>query len=164
MIESNKYIISVVIPVYNEQENLEILYDELKKNLSALADKYEVIFVDDGSTDGSQKILEKMKNREESRLKIIELRRNFGKAAAYKAGFNECRGELVITMDGDLQDDPGDIRKFISKLEEGNDIVIGWKHKRADRLTRVMASRFFNIILRRMTGLCYTILIMATDA
>ncbi len=153
-----KPILSFIIPIYNERESIQTLYNEIKEVVSFLIKKrrvsdYEVIFVNDGSRDRTQDVLESMKKKEGKRLKAIQFRRNFGKAEAYKAGFELCSGDLVFTMDGDLQDNPQDIPRFIEKIEQGKDIVIGWKYKRKDRLTKRLASKLFNVILRSWTRL-----------
>ncbi len=151
-------IISFVIPVKDEEKNVRQLYIEIKKVMNYLIreqylKEFEVIFINDGSTDGTQKELEIIKKTEKDKLKIIEFRKNFGKSEAYKAGFKYCKGDLIFTMDGDLQDNPSDITKFLNKIDEGNDVVIGWKYKRKDPITKKIASKLFNLILRRSTKL-----------
>lgn len=143
---------SVVIPVYNEGENLNSLYNELKSVLESLGRAYEIILVDDGSTDGSFLILEKLHGQDHN-VKAIQLRRNFGKTAALSAGFTSAQGKIIITMDADLQDDPREIPNFIKKLNEGYDLVSGWRFKRQDPISRTFPSRLFNFLTAALTGL-----------
>lgn len=123
--------ISVVIPVMNEEKNVSILSKEIRDVFEELRVDYEVIFVDDGSTDGTFSELKKL-HRLDRRIKVIRLRKRFGKSAALSAGFDFAKGGVIITMDGDLQDDPSDIPKFLSKLDEGYDAVCGWRKNRSD--------------------------------
>ena len=125
--------LSLVIPVYNEAENLEILYREIRSSCEKLGKGYEVIFVDDGSTDDSASVLTKIR-KEDPAVKIIKLRKNFGQTAALSAGFDHSRGEVIITLDADLQNDPADFGLLINKIEEGYDIASGWRVKRKDKL------------------------------
>lgn len=135
--------ISFVIPVYNESDSIEQLYTEI---LSELPDRnYEIVFVDDGSSDNTFNIINRLSETNE-RVKVIKLRRNFGKAAALQCGFNHITGDVVFTMDGDLQDNPKEISSFLKKLDEGYDLVSGWKKKRHDPLSKRIASRFFNFV------------------
>lgn len=143
---------SVVIPVYNEGENLNSLYNELKSVLESLGRAYEIILVDDGSTDGSFLILEKLHGQDHN-VKAIQLRRNFGKTAALSAGFTSAQGKIIITMDADLQDDAQEIPNFIKKLNEGYDLVSGWRFKRQDPISRTFPSRLFNFLTAALTGL-----------
>jgi len=150
--------ISIIVPVKEEEGNVRQLYIEIKKVMNNLIkefnlDSYEVIFVNDGSKDNTQQVLEDLKKTQGDKIKIIEFRKNFGKSAAYNAAFKICKGDLIFTMDGDLQDHPFDIPKFIEKIQEGNDVVIGWKHKRKDPISKKLASKLFNLILRRSTKL-----------
>ena len=135
--------ISVVVPLLNEEHSLEALYHEIANALEPLDQGFEVVFVDDGSTDGSLSILSRMHD-ELPNVVVIHLRRNFGKAAALQAGFLEAKGDLVITIDADLQDDPAEIPKLLAKLDEGFDLVSGWKTRRNDPFTRRLFSRIFN--------------------
>jgi len=143
--------IAVVIPAYNEAESIAPLYEALRAALDPLDRPYELLFVDDGSTDGT---LEKIEALEVSghALKCISFRRNFGKSQALAAGFAEARGRIVITMDADLQDDPGEIPNLIAKIEEGWDVVSGWKMQRKDPIEKRLASKVFNGILSRISG------------
>jgi glycosyltransferase involved in cell wall biosynthesis len=136
-------VISVVIPLLNEEHSLETLYHEIANALEPLDQGFEVVFVDDGSTDGSLSVLSRM-HEELPNVVVIHLRRNFGKAAALQAGFLEAKGDLVITIDADLQDDPAEIPKLLVKLDEGFDLVSGWKTRRNDPFARRLFSRIFN--------------------
>ena len=138
--------ISVVVPVHNEQDDVAELARRL---LEALGPDDEIVFVDDGSADATWEELEKL--HRPGRVRLVKLRANFGKAAALMAGFARTRGETVFTMDGDLQDDPGEIPRFIAKLNEGFDLVSGWKKKRRDPLGKVIASRIFNVCACSLT-------------
>ncbi|GFP23514.1 hypothetical protein HKBW3S09_00981, partial [Candidatus Hakubella thermalkaliphila] len=144
--------ISVVIPVYDEEENLVPLYSDLKEALQALGMDYEIIFVDDGSTDKSSIILEDLHQNDDT-LKAVLFRGNFGKAAALTAGFKEATGDVVITMDGDLQDDPEEISKFMARIQEGFDLVSGWKYRRKDPLSKTIPSKIFNTVMALFTGI-----------
>ncbi|MHB0913820.1 MAG: glycosyltransferase [Armatimonadota bacterium] len=143
--------ISVVIPLYNEAENLERLYRELSESLRKLRRPYEIVFVDDGSTDHSVAVLEELST--DPAVVPVHLRRNFGKSVALSAGFSESRGEIIITMDGDLQDNPVEIPRFVAGIESGYDLVSGWKYKRQDPLGKTLPSRLFNAVVSRTTGL-----------
>ena len=143
--------LSIVIPVYNEEKNLTPLHAGLKSILEGLAGRYEVIFVDDGSNDDSFSTLEKL-HREDSNVKVIQFRKNFGKSAALSAGFSKARGKTIITMDADLQDDAREIPNFIQKLEEGYDLVSGWRSKRQDPFSKILPSRLFNYLTSTLTG------------
>ncbi len=144
--------ISVVIPVYNERENLPELYRETKSVLEGMGTDYEIIFVDDGSTDGSGEVLDSIAQQDE-KVTVIHLRRNFGQTAAMSAGFHHARGDIIVTMDGDRQNDPKDIPRLIKKLEEGYDIVSGWRKDRKDPyFTRVFPSQVANWLISRLTG------------
>lgn len=144
--------ISIVIPVMNEDENVKILYQELTSMLSSVADgAYELIFVDDGSRDNTFAVLEAL-HRQDDKVKVIQFRRNFGKSAALRAGFELAQGEIIFTMDGDLQDNPVDIPHFLEKLQEGYDLVSGWKYPRHDPLTKTVPSRVWNLLVSTTTG------------
>ena len=135
--------ISVVVPLFNEEHSLDALYHEIAAVLDSQPEPYEVVFVDDGSTDGSMAVLERL-HGETTNVVAVHLRRNFGKAAALQAGFLEARGEVVVTMDADLQDDPAEIPQLLAKLDEGFDLVSGWKTRRNDPWTRRVLSKVFN--------------------
>src|SRR5947209_100654 len=149
---SQEVAISFVVPVMNEQENIQPLYDKLSSQLSTLGQSYEVIFVDDGSTDKTFLELKKLHAAHPGIVRIIRFRKNFGKTPALVAGFSRCRGEIIFTMDGDLQDDPGEMPKFLEKLDEGYDLVSGWKYPRLDPISKTFPSRIFNGLVSRMTG------------
>ena len=142
--------ISVVIPVYNEVESVEQLYKELIKVLSSF-DSYQIIFVDDGSSDGSVNVIKKIIEND-TNSKIIQFHRNYGKSAALGEGFKNADGEYIVTMDADLQDNPKEVPNLIAKLEEGFDLVSGWKKDRKDPLSKKIPSKFFNFITRLFTG------------
>lgn len=144
--------ISVVVPFYNEEDNIEELYQRLKEVLDGLGRSYELIFVDDGSRDRTPEILQNI-FKLDKKVKIVRLRRNFGQTAALQAGFDEARGEIIISMDGDLQHDPADIPAFLTKLEEGYDIVSGWRKRRVDNLIfRRLPSWVANRLMRWLSG------------
>lgn len=143
--------ISVVIPVHDEERSVALLYDELRSALEPLGDEWEAIFVDDGSTDGTFAALTRLHNQSDN-VRVVRLRRNFGKAAALVAGFDQARGETVVTIDGDLQDDPAEIPRLLAKLDEGFDLVSGWKAHRRDPLSRRILSRIFNSVTSRFSG------------
>jgi glycosyltransferase involved in cell wall biosynthesis len=145
-------VISVVVPVHDEERSVALLYDELRAALEPLAAPWEAIFVDDGSTDGTFSALTRLHNAEEN-VRVVRLRRNFGKAAALVAGFDQAHGEIVVTIDGDLQDDPAEIPRLLAKLQEGFDLVSGWKTHRRDPITRRIPSKIFNWGAGRMSGL-----------
>jgi dolichol-phosphate mannosyltransferase len=144
-------VISVVIPVHDEERSVELLYDELRSALEPLGSEWETIFVDDGSTDGTFAALTRLHSRNEN-VRVVRLRRNFGKAAALVAGFDQAQGDTVVTIDGDLQDDPAEIPRLLAKLDEGFDLVSGWKANRRDPLTRRIPSRLFNLVTSRFSG------------
>ena len=144
--------ISVVIPIYNEEENVTLLYDELTEVMKSMACSYEILFVDDGSTDSTLSILQSMQAADQ-RIVVVKFRRNFGQTAAMSAGFDYSSGEVIITMDGDLQNDPRDIPRFIQKIEDGFDVVTGWRHDRKDAfLNRRLPSIIANKIISWTTG------------
>ena len=142
--------ISLIIPVFNERESLQPLFGEISRALSA--GSYEVLFVDDGSTDGSAETLDQLRYLDEH-VRVVRFARNFGKSAALGAGFREALGQTIITLDGDLQDDPAEIPRLIAVLEERADLVIGWKRERQDSWTKRLPSRLFNAVTSLFTGL-----------
>jgi len=144
-------VISVVIPVFNEEGSLKTLYESLTAQLESLGKSFEIVFVDDGSSDRSGEIMKELR-RSDRRVVVIRFRRNFGKSAALSAGFSASRGELVFTMDADLQDDPAELAAFLAKLEEGYDLVSGWKFKRRDPLSKRIPSKIFNMAASLITG------------
>lgn len=140
--------ISVVIPVHNEQATVEPLYRAIQQALSA---DHEILFVDDGSTDATWDEISKV--HRQGQVRAIRFRRNFGKTISLRTGFAAARGDIIFTMDGDLQDDPQEIPRFLAKLDEGYDLVSGWKKVRRDPLSKVGPSRLFNAVIRALTGL-----------
>lgn len=143
--------LSIIIPVYNEEENVERLYEKLVKDLEPLQREYEILFVDDGSVDSTYLKLKKIHSNN-SRVKVIKFRRNFGKSAALNTAFRKVTGDIIISMDGDLQDDSQEIPNFLTKLEEGYDLVSGWKYPRNDPITKTAPSKVFNQLTCWMTG------------
>jgi glycosyltransferase involved in cell wall biosynthesis len=143
--------LSLVIPLYNEAESLEELHAALTAVLRPHADRYEVIFVDDGSTDDSFERLRALHGADR-RVKVVRLRCNQGKSVALVAGFREARGEVIVTLDADLQDDPSEIPRMLQRLDEGYDLICGWKVNRQDPWSRRVLSRLFNTVTRRVTG------------
>ncbi len=145
--------ISIVVPVYNEEESLGELREWIEKVLSAHSFKYEVIYVDDGSNDGSWKVIEDLA-ADHTQVRGIRFRRNYGKAAALHTGFQSASGEIVITLDADLQDSPEEIPDLVRMIrEEGYDLVSGWKKKRYDPLTKRIPSRLYNWSARKVSGI-----------
>jgi dolichol-phosphate mannosyltransferase len=144
-------VISVAVPVYNEERSVALLYEELQAALDPLDTGWEVVYVDDGSTDGSFAALTRLHALHDN-VRVVRLRRNFGKAAALAAGFGHATGEVIVTIDGDLQDDPAEIPRLLAKLEEGFDLVSGWKAKRQDPLARRAFSRLFNAGVGLVSG------------
>jgi glycosyltransferase involved in cell wall biosynthesis len=145
-------VISVVVPIYNEERSVALLYEELQAALDPLDDEWEAVYVDDGSTDDSFGALTRLHARAPN-VRVVRLRRNFGKAAALAAGFAQAQGDVVVTIDGDLQDDPSEIPRLLAKLDEGFDLVTGWKTHRRDPITRRVPSKIFNWVAGRMSGL-----------
>ncbi|MFB0534330.1 MAG: glycosyltransferase family 2 protein [Anaerolineae bacterium] len=143
--------LSIVIPVLNEEANLKPLYSELKEALEALGRSYEIVFIDDGSTDGSAQVLTEL-HQADDRVKVVEFRRNFGKTAALTAGFRQSQGQVVVTMDADLQDVPAEIGVLLGELEEGYDLVAAWRFERRDPLSKTLPSRIFNWTVASLTG------------
>lgn len=143
--------ISVVIPVHDEELSVALLYDELSTAFAGDSRTWEAVFVDDGSSDGTFAALTRLHGANDN-VRVVRLRRNFGKAAALDAGFGEATGDVVVTIDGDLQDDPSEIPRLLAKLDEGYDLVSGWKTKRRDPLTRRIPSRIFNTVAGKVSG------------
>lgn len=142
--------LTFVIPMYNEEESVKLLHKKILENVTDRYE-YEIIFVDDGSTDSSvQKVKEII--AEDENVHLIVFRKNFGKAAALQAGFRNAKGDIVITMDADLQDDPIEIHKFVDKINEGYDLVSGWKKERHDPLEKRLPSKLFNKVTSRLSG------------
>ncbi|MFA3783682.1 glycosyltransferase family 2 protein [Melioribacteraceae bacterium 4301-Me] len=144
--------VSIVIPLFDEEESIFPLYQEIKKVLKNISSDYEVIFVDDGSNDKSLEHIKSL-SKTDNHIRYISFRKNYGKSAALQIGFKYVTGDAVITMDADLQDDPNEIPNLLSKLEEGFDMVSGWKKKRFDPFVKKYSSRFFNFVTRLLTGI-----------
>lgn len=143
--------LSVVVPVFDERDSLQELADELLPVMQRVGTPFEVIFVDDGSRDGGDQVLAALA-RDHDPIRVVRLRSNFGKGAALTAGFREARGDVVITIDADLQDDPAEIPRLLAALDEGADLVSGWKQKRNDPWNKTMPSKVFNGVARRVSG------------
>jgi len=146
--------LSIVIPVYNEEESLPSLYSELQEVLSSLNIQYEIIFINDGSTDKSLSVLKEIYSKDSSHIKIIDLRRNFGQTAALLAGFQHARGDLVLSLDADGQNDPHDIPLLLNTLTEEIDVICGWRYPRHDPFFRkILPSRVSNFLNRKINNL-----------
>lgn len=144
--------LSVVIPLFNEEESLNPLANEIRKALKVIDLGYEIIFVDDGSVDRSLSIIKDI-CKTDKRFKYISFQKNYGKSAALQMGFKEATGDVVVTMDADLQDDPGEIINLLKKLDEGYDVISGWKKKRYDPIIKKLSSKFFNLVTRIFSGI-----------
>ncbi len=143
---------SVVVPFHNEEENITAMYDRLKAVMEQVGDSFELVLVDDGSSDRSYKLLEEIA-AVDSRVLVVKLRRNFGQTSALAAGFDHAQGECILAMDGDLQHDPAEIPAFLEKLEEGYDVVSGWRKERIDNFVmRRIPSRCANWLMARLSG------------
>jgi len=145
--------LSIVIPLFNEEASLQPLLEELQTVLQSLPHSYEIIFVDDGSTDGSFSTLQRLHEKDPAHIHVISFRRNFGKTAALSVGFKRARGEIVVTLDADLQDDPHELPKLLQKLEEGYDLVTAWRERRQDPPSKTIPSRIFNNTVALLTGI-----------
>ena len=143
--------LSVVVPVYNEYENIPLLYDEVVKALQDI-DDWELILVNDGSKDNSLEALRELAAKDKEHVKVIGLRRNFGQTAAIAAGIDHASGEIIVLMDADLQNDPSDIPAMLDKLNEGYDVVSGWRKNRQDNLLRTFPSKIANRLICKVTG------------
>ena len=143
--------ISVVVPLRDEELTVALLYDEVRAALEPLGHAWELVYVDDGSTDGSWTALTRL-HAEQANVRVVRLRRNFGKATALQAGFAEAEGDVIVTMDADLQDDPAEIPRLLAKLDEGFDLVSGWKTRRRDPLSRRLLSKIFNGVTGWLSG------------
>ncbi len=144
--------LSVVITLLDEVESLRELHSQLTESLGALRKTYELLFIDDGSRDGSLELLKELAAAD-AHIRIISLRRNHGKSAALAVGFQQAAGEFVITMDADLQDNPAEIEALLKKLDEGYDLVSGWKKIRHDPLEKTLPSKFFNMVTSKVSGI-----------
>jgi glycosyltransferase involved in cell wall biosynthesis len=143
--------LSVVAPVYNEAPNIKPLYEQITAALDGVVDDYEIVLVDDGSSDGSFEQMAAL-CASDPRLKVIQFRRNFGQSAAFAAGFDYARGDVIVTLDADLQNDPADIPLLLAKLDEGYDVVAGWRQNRKDNLVRKIPSFLANRLIARTTA------------
>ncbi|KAA0889013.1 glycosyltransferase family 2 protein [Oryzomonas rubra] len=144
--------LSIVVPIYNEEENVAALYESIRDALARTSLEYETIFVDDGSSDSSFTLLKEIAAQDQ-RVKLLRFRRNFGQTAAMSAGFDAAKGDVIIPMDGDLQNDPADIPRLLAKLHEGYDVVSGWRKDRKDTfITRKIPSLLANALISRLTG------------
>jgi glycosyltransferase involved in cell wall biosynthesis len=143
--------ISFVIPVFNEHESLSLLHAEIVQHAEPTGQPFEIVFVDDGCTDPSWSVIREIAGRD-TRVKGIRFRRNFGKAAALSAGFGAAKGEIIFTLDADLQDDPSEIPRFLAEIAGGKDVVSGWKKRRYDPWHKTLPSKLFNGMVSRMTG------------
>ncbi len=144
--------VSVIVPLFNEQESVRPLYAAIVQAVGQLGRPFEMVFVDDGSTDETVAIVTEIA-RIDSRLRLVKFRRNYGQTPAMAAGIEHARGEVLVTMDGDLQNDPADIELLLAKIDEGNDIVVGWRHNRQDKLiSRKIPSRIANWLIGKVTG------------
>jgi len=144
-------LVSIVVPLFDEEATLSALYDEVRTALDAQEIAWEIVFVDDGSTDGSYRELVRLHDAVDN-VRVVRLRRNFGKAAALAAGVDVAAGDVIVTMDADLQDDPAEIPRLLERLDEGYDLVSGWKCDRQDPLSRRLVSRAYNVATRWATG------------
>jgi glycosyltransferase involved in cell wall biosynthesis len=143
--------LSIVIPTYNEEKNVALLHDEISKALRDMAVSYSVVFVDDGSSDGTFQVLKEIRGRD-NRVRVVKFKKNFGQSAAMAAGFEHAKGDVVVTMDADMQNDPADIPLLLTELNKGFDVVCGWRSKRKDSISKKLFSRFANSMRRRLTG------------
>ncbi|MFH1450627.1 MAG: glycosyltransferase family 2 protein [archaeon] len=144
--------ISVVVPVYNEEESIHQLYDELTDVLKKITKKYEILLVDDGSTDTTTKAMKELVKKD-SHVVVVQLRRNFGQTAALLAGFHNAKGDIIVTLDADLQNDPADIPRLLDKLKKGYDVVCGWRMQRNDNVFKKIPSKLSNFLNRKITGM-----------
>jgi glycosyltransferase involved in cell wall biosynthesis len=149
---NRQQLISIVIPLYNERESLRELYDKIRQTMVSMNSRFEVIFIDDGSKDGSDKILKDIRHHD-TRVKVFIFRRNYGKSAALSVGFQQAKGDIIITMDADLQDDPTEIPNLVNEINKGKDLISGWKKKRRDPITKTIPSKFFNFVTSVLTGI-----------
>lgn len=145
--------LSLIIPVYNEAQNLPLLYDSIKQVMQPIKQKWEVVFVDDGSTDGSLDVLQAFVKKDPWHVRAVIFRRNFGQTAAIAAGIDHAHGETIVLLDADMQNDPTDIPRLLAKLDEGYDLVSGWRKDRKDNhLTRTLPSKMANWVISWVTG------------
>ncbi|RKY87591.1 glycosyltransferase [candidate division KSB1 bacterium] len=152
MITENKPEISIVVPLFNEKDSLKELHKKISDVMIKNGEPYEIIFIDDGSTDDSFEYLKKI-YEDDKNVRVFRLQRNYGKSAALSTGFKNAKGEVIITIDADLQDDPEEIPNLLKKINDGYDLVSGWKMDRKDPFIKIVSSKFFNFITRLLTGL-----------
>ncbi len=148
--KSKKPEISIVIPAYNEEENVELLYKKTKRVLENLGKEYEIVYIDDGSTDRTFNILKEI-NKKDKKVRVIKFKKNYGQTAAMDAGFKNSLGEIIIALDADLQNDPEDIPNLLKKMDEGYDVVSGWRYKRKDSFSKKIISSLSNLFRRIIT-------------
>jgi glycosyltransferase involved in cell wall biosynthesis len=151
-VEGDKPAVTAVVPVYNEVGSLPQMHAELTAGLEALGRPYEILYVNDGSSDGSGAKLDEIADTDAEHVRVIHLRKNFGKSPALAAAFERVRGDIVLTLDADLQDDPAMIPEFVARIEAGADLVSGWKQRRHDPLGKTLPSKFFNFVVRSVSG------------
>jgi glycosyltransferase involved in cell wall biosynthesis len=150
--KNNQKYVSVVIPLLNEEESLQELYDKLAEVLKSLNESYEIIFIDDGSSDNSFKVLSDIAEKDNN-VKVIKFQKNYGKAAGLSTGFAEADGSYIVTMDADLQDDPEEIPVILEQLKSGYDLISGWKKKRHDPISKRFPSKVWNFVISKTTGI-----------
>ena len=152
--EKNNKSVSIIIPAYNEAESLQTLRDEIVTAFMSLHNEYEIIFINDGSSDDTQSVLEEIVDQcKDKNIRAVELKKNSGKATALDLGFSMAKGDIIITMDADLQDDPKEISRFIEKIEEGYEVISGWKNDRQDSFIKNKTSKIYNFFTSLCSGL-----------
>ena len=150
-------LVSVLVPAYNEQDSLEELYSQIRDSIEVMKNKeqvsdYEIWFVNDGSSDQTEKVIRSL-NERDSKVHLISFRKNFGKSPALEAGFQHVSGDIIFTLDADLQDDPAEFTRFVEKIDEGYDMVVGWKFNRLDPMEKKLPSKLFNAVTSTLSGL-----------
>jgi glycosyltransferase involved in cell wall biosynthesis len=147
------FALSIIVPLFNEEENVGPMYEAIRQAVAGLGKPIEIVFVDDGSRDQTFAAAEALpRHQGNAHLRLVKFRRNYGQTAAMAAGIEHARGRILITMDGDLQNDPADIPLFLEKIEEGYDLVVGWRHDRQDHWSRVLPSKVANWLIGKATG------------
>ena len=150
---SSTFALSVIVPLFNEEENVGPMYEAIRNAVATIDGRIEIVFVDDGSRDRTFEIaLGLPREAGNVHLRLVEFRRNYGQTAAMAAGIEHARGRILLTMDGDLQNDPADIPLFLEKIEEGYDLVVGWRHDRQDHWSRVIPSQVAYWLIGKATG------------
>jgi glycosyltransferase involved in cell wall biosynthesis len=144
--------LSLIVPVYNEEENLPLLFQAVQETMKSLTLEWEIILVDDGSKDGSQQVLEQLAVQDPLHIRVLVLRRNFGQTAAISAGIDHASGDVIIPLDADMQNDPADVPMLLEKINEGYDLVSGWRINRQDNLSRTLPSQMANWLISQVTG------------